>query len=353
MKKIISSLIVLSVLAACTKHSTTLASYQNTATTLSVPKKFPTPVIPSDNPLTVEGIILGRYLYYDNILSTNGRSCSSCHMPENSFSLPIFITSKGEHVSVPAHVNLAWDPDYTWNGSVTKMDIVGLADFGPAFFNTNMSELTSKLKAHPKYPSLFKQAYDIDDIGKLSPDELQLKIVYAISQFLRTLISSDSKFDKWMRHETMFTDEEMLGYEIFFSEKGDCFHCHDYPLMTSNTFNNTGLDSIHSGQNLGRYLVTGAESDKGKFSAPTLRNIAYTAPYMHDGRFKTLEEVIDFYNSGVHWTSPNIDPIMTKSFKKYGLSLSPVQKSNLLQFLKTLSDTTFLNNKAFKKPLDL
>lgn len=352
MKKSTTLIFVLLFAAACTKHSTSIEPYQTTASTLSIPKKFPTPIIPFDNPLTVEGILLGRYLFYDNILSTNGRSCSSCHMPEYSFSSPLFINSKGEHISVPAHINLAWDPDYTWNGSVTKMDILGLADFGPEFFNSNMPQLTSKLKAHSKYPSLFKQAYNIDDIGKLSSDELQLKIVYAISQFLRTLISSESKFDKWMRHEVMFTEEEMLGYEIFFSEKGDCFHCHDYPLMTSNTYNNNGLDSLHKGQDLGRYLVSGFESDKGKFSVPTLRNIVYTAPYMHDGRFKSLEEVIDFYDSGVHWNSPNIDPLMTKSFKKYGLNLSPVQKNNLLQFLKTLSDTSFLNNKAFKKPVD-
>jgi cytochrome c peroxidase len=120
--------------------------------------------------------------------------------------------------------------------------------------------------------------------------------------------------------------------------------------MTSNTFNNTGLDSVPTGGNLGRYLYTHNEYDKGKFSAPTLRNVELTAPYMHDGRFKTLEEVVEFYNSGVRVNSPNIDPLMTKPAKKYGLGLTTTQKANLVKFLKTLTDTSFINNPDFQSP---
>ncbi|MDI1354483.1 MAG: cytochrome c peroxidase [bacterium] len=337
------------IMTQCTKHVGTTADAVATPYTLKVPPRFPAPLIPLENPLTEEGVLLGHKLYYDAILSSNGLSCSSCHISNKSFSSPLFVSKTGEHISVPPHINLAWNTEYNWNGSQPKLDLLCLGDFGPDFFNTNMSDLVSKLKAHSEYPSLFKKAFNIDDVGTLSTDELQLKIVYAISQFMRTLISSDSKFDKWIRHEGQLTADELAGYEIFFTEKGDCFHCHGYPLMTSNTFNNNGLDAAPTGPNLGYFLVTANESDKGKFSPPTLRNVELTGPYMHDGRFQTLEEVIDFYDSGVHWESPNIDPIMTKAFKKYGLSLSPIQKSNLLKFLKTLTDTSMMSNPNFKK----
>ncbi|HQQ93496.1 MAG TPA: cytochrome c peroxidase [Bacteroidia bacterium] len=316
----------------------------------NVPKRFPAPAFPDFNRLTVEGVYLGRALYFDPILSTNGRSCSSCHNPQFSFSSPVFVSSSGYRISVPPHINLAWNPDFNWNGSVTVLDRLCLGDFGPEFFNTSMPGLVSKLMKHDRYPLLFKKAFDVNDISALSYDDLQLKIVYAISQFMRSMVSGNSKYDRYLRHEVFLSPDENEGMETFFTERGDCFHCHAYPLMSSNTFHNNGLDSLLSGQNLGRYLVSGNINDEGKFSAPTLRNIEYTAPYMHDGRFQTLEEVVEFYNSGVHWNSPNIDPLMTKPAKLYGLGLSPVQKSNLVKFLRTLSDTAFLNNPAYKKP---
>jgi cytochrome c peroxidase len=335
---------------SCRKGTTTPPKYTPTPYQLQIPKRFPPPFISADNPLTVEGVTLGRMFYYDPILSTNGRSCSSCHAPANSFSSGFFTTGTGEKMSIPPHINLAFNPDYLWDGSGAKLDPLCLSDFGPDFFNTDMPDLYRKLKAHPIYPDLFKKAFGVENIDKLSNDELQLKIVYAISQFIRTLVSSDSRYDRMLRHEIAFTAQELDGMQTFFTERGDCFHCHDYPLFTSNTFHNTGLDSLPEGLNLGRFLFTKDEQDKGKFSAPTLRNIELTAPYMHDARFNTLEEVVEFYNSGVHWTSPSIDPLMTKPAKKYGLGLTPAQKSNLVKFLQTLTDTTFLNNPAYKSP---
>lgn len=132
-----------------------------------------------------------------------------------------------------------------------------LGDFGPDFFNTNMADLVIKLKNHSSYPALFKQAFNVNDVSKLTHDELKLNIVYSISQFMRTMISSDSKFDKMIKHKATLTFEEKDGYETFFSERGDCFHCHDAPLFTSNTFNNNGLDSVLTEADLGRFLVTG------------------------------------------------------------------------------------------------
>ncbi len=352
MKKYIIVLVAFTIIViACRKKVSLPSSFTPTPYELKVPKGFPTPVVPLENPLTVEGVSLGHMLYYDPILSSNGKTCNSCHFNDKSFSSPLFISKTGVKISVPPHVNLAWNPEYNWDGTAPKLDLLPLADFGPDFFNTNMPDLVQKIKNHPKYPLMFKQAFNIDDVAQLTSDELQLKIVYALSQFMRTMISSNSKFDKMIRHEANLTSEEMDGYQTFSTEVGDCFHCHGYPLFTSNTFNNNGLDSIHLGADLGLFIVTKNDFDKGKFSAPTLRNIELTAPYMHDGRFQSLEEVVDFYNAGVHWNSPNIDPLMTKAAKKYGLNLSSTQKANLVKFLKTLTDTTFIHNPAFINPL--
>lgn len=336
--------------SSCSKEGPEINNAETTPYNFVVPKKFPPPLIPPDNLLTVEGVQLGRMLYYDPILSSNGLSCSSCHISEKSYSSPLFVSKTGEKISVPPHINLAWNPNFNWSGSEPKLDLLCLGDFGPDFFNTNMNDLVNKLRKHNLYPRLFKTVFQIDDVSALSHEQLKLRIVYAISQFLRSMVSSESKFDKMFRHELMLSDEEYDGFVTFITERGDCFHCHDYPLLTSNTFNNNGLDGGYANTHPGRFLVTRDSSDYGKFSVPTLRNIEFTAPYMHDGRFNTLEEVVEFYNSGVNWTSPNIDPLMTKPGKKYGLNLTPLQKENLVKFLKTLSDTSFINNPAYRSP---
>lgn len=338
------------IIANCKKEEGKPETYVATPYSLTVPQNFPQPIIPPENPLTVEGIKLGRMFYYDPILSTNGLSCNSCHIQSKSYSSPLFTTSSLEKISVPPHINLAWNNNYNWNGSEPVLDRLCLGDFGPEFFNTNMPLLVQKLKAHPTYPTLFKQAFNIDDIEQLSHNELQLKIVYSISQFMRTMISYNSKFDKMIRHETMLSPQEYDGFETFYTERGDCFHCHGYPLLTSNDFKNNGLDSSYASINFGRYKVSFDSSDIGKFSTPTLRNIELTAPYMHDGRFETLEEVVEFYNSGVHWASPNIDALMTKPAKQYGLNLTATQKANLVLFLKTFTDSTYINNPDYQSP---
>ncbi len=326
------------------------SSYTPTPYWIQVPAGFPTPVIPASNPMTVEGIALGRSLYYDPILSSNGLSCSSCHVREKSFSTGLFLTATGEPKSVPPHVNLAWNPDYNWNGSEPVLDHLCLGDFEPEFFNTNQDSLYARLAAHASYPGLFYQAFGIKKINEVGYGELKQYIVNSISQFLRSMISSNSRYDRFMRHELMLNESEMRGYAIFTTEKGDCFHCHGSVLATDNLFHNTGLEETPAGYNSGRYLVTHNSTDIGKFSSPTIRNIELTAPYMHDGRFQTLEEVVEFYNSGVHRNSPNIDPIMTKPGKEYGLDLTPLQKDDLVNFLKTFTDSSFIHNPAYQKP---
>jgi cytochrome c peroxidase len=171
-------------------------------------------------------------------------------------------------------------------------------------------------------------------------------VVKAIAQFERTIISSNSKWDKYLRGEVSLSQTEAKGFEIFFTEKGDCFHCHTTILFTDNLFHNNGLDSIFNDEGLSN--ITNNPNDQGKFKTPTLRNIEFTAPYMHDGRFTTLEEVIDFYSEGIVWSS-TIDPLM-KKVSQGGVHLNEEEKNNLIAFVKTLTDTTFVNNSDYSNP---
>jgi cytochrome c peroxidase len=328
-------------------------TYNPTPYSLNVPPGFPPPILSDSNPLTVEGIALGRKLYYDPILSTNGLSCSSCHPQSKAFTNGCISRAGfngGDSVSIKAHINLAWNPNFLWDGSEPNPESVCLLDFGPMFFNSNMSQLAQNLKSSPTYPAMFYHAFGISDVTTLTSSQLQLKIVEAVSQFIRTLISANSKFDKFVKNQVDLTPSEMRGYIDFMTEKADCFHCHGTILFTDNVFKNNGLKCDLVGADQGRYLVTGRESDMGKFLAPTLRNIALTAPYMHDGSIKTLADVIEFYNSGVCKTSPNIDPLMTLPAKEFGLQLTDSDKADLINFLNTLTDSSFITNPNFSNP---
>ncbi len=316
---------------------------------IALPDGFP-PVTSNASNLTVEGIKLGRMLYYDSILSTNGLRCASCHRQGRAFSSPAFVHANGDVTSVPAHINLAWKKDFLWEGAVKSIEEVCIEDFEPEFFNTDMDQLVIKLKSHDQYPGLFRDAYNITDISTLTHQQLKLTIVDAIAQFVNTFVSSDSRYDRYLRNEEQLTPDEIRGYIIFNTEEGDCFHCHGSLLLTDSKHHNNGLDEFPSGQDMGYFNFTHDSTDIGKFLAPTLRNIEYSAPYMHDGRYQTLEEVVEFYNSGVNQHSPNIDPIMTKPFKLYGLHLSAYDKQCLVAFLKTFSDTAFINNPAYSSP---
>jgi len=354
MKRNVLILAVLVLFVKCTRDVTEepdpVSPNSPTTYVLTVPPGFPEPHIPSFNPLTVEGIQLGRMLYYDSILSTNGLRCASCHIRSQSYSRPIFVNKYGENISVPPHINLAWNPDFNWDGTASDLDHLALGDFGPDFFNTDMPLLVQKLINHPLYPGMFRKAFGITNLAALPYDTLQLKISYALAQFMRTMVTANSRFDRFVNHEINLTNEEFDGFVTYSTERGDCFHCHGTMLLTNNTIHNNGLDTVFTGLNQGYYLSTGNVNDIGKFSAPTLRNVELTAPYMHDGRFQTLEEVVEFYNSGVHWQSPNIDPIMTKPAKAPGLQLTAQQKANLVTFLRSLTDTAFVNDPAYSNP---
>jgi cytochrome c peroxidase len=328
--------------AACTRDSVDPPPAGHTARTpvdLAGPWYFPQMTVPANNPTTLEGIQLGRRLYYDPLLSTYGpmagRSCSSCHSQELGFTVP---NPPSNFLNVLPHVNLGWSTNFLWSGEVqgTLEDIMRFEV--EEFFQVDVN----LLRNHPEYPQLFQAALGTssitqDDVGK------------ALAQWFRSMISSNSRFDQYLRHEIALTPSELNGMTLYLTETGDCFHCHGIPLLTDNAFHNIGLDSVFTGSDQGRFLVTGNPMDMGAFKASTLRNIAQTAPYMHDGRFATLEEVVEHYNSGVK-PSPSLDPIMTKPGKETGLNLSPQQKADLVAFLNTFTDQTFLTDTALASP---
>ncbi len=331
----ITSVILLAILLFnCTKNSAEEME-PNTATQLTpyavnIPDYFPKMEIPADNPLTVEGISLGRQLYYDPILSNNGNSCSTCHNSAEAF-------SSYSANSLP-HINLAWNSTYLWDGHIngTLEDIMKFEV--EDFFQTDISKLNNS----SYYRSEFKKVFNVDVITHKN-------VEYALAQFFRVMVSSNSLYDKFYQHTANFTPSQMNGFITFITEKGDCFHCHSVGLFTDNRFHNIGIDSVFTGVNAGRYNYTNNPSDLGLFKTPTLRNIELTPPYMHDGRFQTLEEVVDFYNSGVKH-SATLDPIMTKGTKMFGLGLSATDKQDLVAFLKTLTDTTFTKNPMLQQP---
>jgi cytochrome c peroxidase len=303
---------------------------------MEIPPFFPRIKLPDNNPLTVEGIALGRRLYYDELLSKNGplqgSSCATCHDQKKSFG------SNASGTSVIPHVNMAWRTNFLWTGklegSLEDAMIFEVRDF----FQSDLSEL----RKTTIYPTLFEDAFGSNEITLENT-------AFALAQFFRSLTSSNSRYDLYTREQTQFTGQEREGLRIFLSEKGDCFHCHTLPLTRDNSFHNIGLDSVFEGANQGRFLVTGDSNDIGKFMTPSLRNIALTGPYMHDGRFSTLEEVIEHYNTGVK-RSDYLDPVMTKIGKERGLRLNPQDKADLLAFLRALTDTSFLNDPSLGSP---
>lgn len=300
------------------------------------PYYFPTVLVPLDNPLTVEGIELGRRLYYDPLLSTNGPfegfSCSSCHDQALSFCAP------NAGTSVLPHINLAWSRNFLWNGRV-QGNVEDIMRFEvQEFFQVDVSVL----QADPGYAARFRRVFGTEVITEDA-------VAKALAQWFRRLVSSNSRFDGYIMHVEELTDLELTGMMLYLTETGDCFHCHGLPLMTDNTYHNIGLDSTFVGADQGRYIITGDDGDLGKFKAPTLRNVALTAPYMHDGRFQTLEEVVEHYNSGVK-RSPSLDPIMTKPGQTTELGLDPERKAALVAFLYTLTDQSFVTDTALADP---
>ena len=321
--------------------SLAFAKMETTPIYFEVPKGWPKPNYDfAANPLTEEGFQLGRSLFYDPILSRdNTISCSSCHLQATGFthidhSLSHGIEGKIGTRNTLALMNLAWTKKFMWDGGVNHLDIQPLAPITSAVeMDETLENVVSKLQKSEKYRDLFEKAFGTSKIT----GQLALK---ALSQFALQLVSSNSKYDKVMRKEAVFTLQEQKGYELFIN---NCASCHKEPLFTSDKFENNGLQIDTTLNDIGRMKITNKQEDYLRFKVPTLRNVQYTFPYMHDGRFKTLTEVVKHYNSLKN------DKNLSKQLSK-PMNLSDNDRVDLVAFLKTLTDTDFLFDKRFNYP---
>ncbi len=306
---------------------------------------FPIPDLPHDNPLTVERVELGKKLFFEKRMSVNDRqSCADCHSPNKAFTDSRRVARGAEGDFGPRNtmslLNLAWKREFFWDGRAKSLREQVLQPIqNPVEMDQSLTNLVVKLGRVDNYSALFTAAFG-------SPEITAEKIGLALENYVLTLTSFDSKFDRVLHGEEQFTPAERRGFELFSTEYdprrrqygADCFHCHGGPLFQSQSFANNGLDDVFADP--GREKVTGKASDLGKFAVPSLRNVALTAPYMHDGRFKTLDEVIEHYVRGVK-RSATLDPNLAKH-PDGGVPLSAADKQALVAFLKTLTDERYL-----------
>ncbi len=324
---------------------------------------LPIPNLPADNPLTVQKVALGRMLFYEKSLSKDGTmACVTCHVQADGFSDRRRFSegldgTLGDRQAM-AVVNLAWNENgFFWDGRADILRHQALLPIqNPIEMDETLANVISKLdkkRLHGLqkiYQSQFIRAFEDGAINELN-------ISLALEAFMLSVVSDDSKYDRFLAGKTTLTDAEERGRVLFFGEYNeffpetsgaDCAHCHSGNNFENDLYANNGLDTDAEFTDLGQYIVTEDNADKGKFKITTLRNIAVTAPYMHDGRFETLEEVVNHYNTGIH-SSSTLDPALASTMGT-GLMLTAEDISDLIAFLHTLTDETFLNNPAYKAP---
>lgn len=324
---------------------------------LDYPKSFGNRIsIPADNPTTVEGVYLGRKLFYEKKLSANNTlSCASCHEQAKAFTdgktVSIGVDGKTTGRNAMALVNLLWNRKFFWDGRVEGLEAQAVFPItNPHEMGQSLAESVRKLKADTVYFGLFRKAFGDTNI---SSD----RIVKAIAQFERTLISANSPYDRYLQNEYRPNALEIEGMALFANmprpdkniRGADCAHCHGGVKTYMELFHNNGLDRISADK--GRQEVTGMQTDHGRFKIPTLRNIALTAPYMHDGRFATLEQVLDHYSE--HLQTANLSSFLKDVSNKkgaVGLQLSAHEKKAVIAFLNMLTDSSFIYNPAFSDP---
>lgn len=310
----------------------------------SVPSNFPEPFYDlSVNPLTEEGVALGKMLFYDPKLSRNNTiSCGSCHQQPSAFThhghdLSHGIDDKlGRRNSLPIQ-NLIWYKSFFWDGGVHNLDLVPLNAIGNMVeMDEEPGEIINKLQAEQKYTDQFLAAFGTEEINSM-------RFLQAMSQFMATMISANSPYDKYIRKEgAQLTAEQLEGHELF---KTHCATCHATDLFTDQSYRNNGFSSAADlVKDPGREEITLNPQDRGKFKVPSLRNVEYTAPYMHNGKLKSLEDVLNFYTSGVQ-SSPTLDSLLNKTDP--GFLLNDDQKKKIIAFLKTLTDEQFLSDRRF------
>jgi cytochrome c peroxidase len=318
---------------------------------------LPEPILPADNPLTVQGVQLGKMLFYETMLSKDGtQSCASCHRQPDGFSdtttFSIGVEGLPGKRQAMSIFNMAWHTnEFFWDGRahlLRDQSLMPIQD--PLEMNETLENVITKLSNEKEYRDQFSRAFG-------SPDITSEKMSLAMEQFMLSIVSYNSKYDRYLAGDVQLTDSEERGRKLFFEEYNpffpdqsgaDCAHCHSGRAFTNNQYMNNGLDTDAEITDIGREEVTQDPNDKAQFKVTTLRNIEVTPPYMHDGRFQTLEEVIEHYNSGIK-TSATADPTVLNT-QSSGLLLDAQDKQDLLNFLKTLTDDTFLNNVEYASP---
>ncbi len=314
-------------------------NYTPTPIKFTIPKDFPAQPtnIFTKNKLTEEGFELGKKMFYDTRLSKNGEiSCGSCHQQFAAFATYDHDLSHGVNNSfsnrnAPALINLAWMKEWHWDGGINHLEMQPLSPLSAANeMGEKLDTVILKLKADTAYRRMFKAAFGDANITT----ERMLK---DFAQFTGSLVSADSKYDKVKRGEAAFILPEQKGYEIF---KANCNGCHKEPLFTDNSFRNNGI-ALNRFNDVGRQTISQDKKDSLKFKVPTLRNVALTLPYMHDGQINSLENVINHY-TGLDTNLLNLDPLLTKR-----INFTDKEKRQLVLFLYTLTDTSFTKNKRF------
>ena len=320
----------------------------NTDYAFYIPTGFPKPELPKDNILTTRGIALGKKLFSDTRLSGNGtQSCETCHNPLKAYASSNKIDLSAEGYAgtrnTPSIMNLAWSSKFGWDGTKNLMrDQILSAIVSKNEMNGSVNDVLTRLNKDPEITNQFKEVFG--DIF-ITADRL----TKVIEQYILTITSHDSKFDRAMKGQVSLTDDEKRGFKLFITEYdpvrgqygADCFHCHGGALFTDFSERDNGLDI--SASDKGKFNVTRNSLDKGRFKTPSLRNCAITAPYMHDGRFKTLADVIDHYNSPPR-RNLNLDPNIAKHPDK-GIGLTKSDEDALVAFLVTLTDARFTDSK--------
>lgn len=310
-----------------------------------IPKNWPKPIYDfKNNPLSEDGFQLGRKLFYDPILSRDSTiSCASCHLQYTGFThvdhaLSHGIDGRKGTRNSPVLINLAWNKSFHWDGGVNHLKVQGINPIQHiAEMDCSLEEVIRRLKLSNTYPALFKKAFNQNEITTS-------QIMKALTQFTASLVSSNSKYDKVIRKEEgfVFTDQENRGYQIF---KTNCATCHSEPLFTNTFFAGNGLPMDSLLRDTGRYGITNDPKDSLKFKIPTLRNIEFTFPYMHDGRYKKLKDVINYYSEGIDSQNPYLSLPL-----KIPFHFTEMEKKDLLAFLLTLTDREFLYDKRFSFP---
>lgn len=357
---VVITAIYLFTFTACKKEEVLIedVSFGETPYTLNLLNNtLPTPSLPSDNQLTEEKFILGRMLFYSKLLSKDGSiSCASCHRQENAFSDPeTFSAGVGGTLGTRqsmALFNLAWHTNgFFWDGRADILRHQALMPIqDPLEMKETLVNVINKLSKVQAFKDQFYRAFGSDEITSE-------RIGLALENFMMGIVSDDSKYDRFLAGKVTLTDSEERGRVLFFGEYNpffpessgaDCAHCHAGNNFENDLLINNGLDTDAQFTDIGYEAVTGSPSDRAKFKIPSLRNIAVTAPYMHDGRFQTLEEVIQHYNSGVQ-SSSTVDPALLGTTST-GLMLDAQDVQDLVNFLNTLTDHTFLNNPQYSGP---